>query len=51
MAENLVDLDEEEMQKKAIALSLQEEEKEELCSIKGELSLHKKALVKNKLKR
>ena len=38
------------MLKRAIALSLEEEEKEEeLCSIKGELL--KKTLLKNKLKR
>ena len=35
-AEDLEDLDEEEMLMRAIALSLEEEE-EELCSIKGEL--------------
>ena len=35
--EGLEDLDEEEMLKRAIALSLEEEKEEELCSIKGEL--------------
>ena len=36
-AEDLEYFDEEEMLKRAIALSLEEEKEEELCSIKGEL--------------
>ena len=42
-------MDEEEMLRKAIALSLEEEKEEELYFAKGELL--KKTLFKNKLKR
>ena len=40
-------MDEEEMLLRAIALSLKEDEEEEVCSIKGELL--KKTISKNRL--